>query len=77
MALFTTVDESYSVQVFRTFAALWDHVVGASTGRPQLLGQGEGAPRLTKAALKAELATGVARVYNDGDEDWVVRIQSH
>jgi hypothetical protein len=72
MAIYTTVDEGYQVDVCASFESLWRGLEKEGCCI-------NGAGRLTKAALKRALsADGMARIYESPESsDWKLKIQKH
>lgn len=80
MAKYTTVDEGYDVQVYTSFAALWRDVstcrYHTELDEPLYLDSSE-ETKLTQAALKKELESGAAYIYESNRGDWTLKVERH
>lgn len=72
MAIYSTVDDGYEVEIHRSLASLWSSVKGEN----RFLDRDRDVP-LTEKKLAAALRKGTAWIYEDGDGDWFVKIQRH
>jgi hypothetical protein len=73
MSTYTTVDEGFTVDIYKSFVSLWkdidgnDYYLEADNQKP-----------LTKALLKEELKEfNMARLYQEDSNDWTLKIQIH
>lgn len=81
MATYTTVDDGYDVDLYKSFDALWDAASGAHRQTDEdepLYLDGSEETKLTKAALRAELKQHRrAYIYESGQNDWTLKINAH
>jgi hypothetical protein len=78
---YTTVDDGYEVNVFKSFESLWNSVSNehrhSDKDAPLYLDEDESMP-LTKAVLRETLKQSrLAWIYEPGQGDWTLRIQAH
>lgn len=73
MSTYTSVDEGFTVDIYKSFASLWkdidgnDYYLEADNQKP-----------LTKSLLKEELKEfNMARLYQEDSNDWTLKIQIH
>jgi len=81
MAHYTSVDDGYDVELYKSFESLWKAASGAHRhteyDEPLWLDANESV-RLTKTALRKELASGPwVWIYESGQNDWTLKLQKH
>lgn len=73
MAIYTTLDDEYNVWVYKSFNKLWN-AIKSDYSDGYLC---EDNP-LTKKSLQLELQTySVARIYNEDETSWLLKIELH